>query len=67
MAQPVRFAAIPRPDGAIAPRLGQDAAEVLSSLLGMTPADIDDLRHRGILGAADPEPGQTAPEGKAHA
>ena len=67
MAQPVRFAAIPRPAGGIAPRLGQDAAEVLSSLLGMTPADIDDLRHRGVLGAADPEPGQTAPEGKAHA
>ncbi len=43
-----------RPAGRGAPLYGEDTAEVLSDLLGMTPDEIDELEREGVIGDGKP-------------
>ncbi|REE07405.1 mesaconyl-CoA C1-C4 CoA transferase [Paraburkholderia sp. BL27I4N3] len=49
---PLSFAGTQAPRAAIAPTLGEDTRGVLEGLLGLTPAKVDELRERGIVGQA---------------
>jgi benzylsuccinate CoA-transferase BbsF subunit len=48
--QPIRLSATPARLDRPAPTLGQHNAEVLRDLLGLTNAEIDDLKARGLIG-----------------
>jgi crotonobetainyl-CoA:carnitine CoA-transferase CaiB-like acyl-CoA transferase len=48
--QPIRLSATPPRVGSPAPTLGQHNDEVLRDVLGLTTAEIDGLRARGLIG-----------------
>lgn len=47
---PLSLSGTPAPAPQVAPRLGQDTAEVLAEVLGLSNGEIASLRHGGILG-----------------
>ena len=49
LTQPVRFSAIPATTRLNAPLLGQHSDEILEHELGMSAADVDDLRRRNVV------------------
>ena len=50
VASPIRMSGTPVQYRSAPPRLGQDTAEVLAQVLGLSPAVIDDLTQQGVLG-----------------
>jgi crotonobetainyl-CoA:carnitine CoA-transferase CaiB-like acyl-CoA transferase len=46
---PFHVAGAELPPPAMPPRLGQDTAEVLTGLLGLDAASLDDLRRQGVI------------------
>jgi crotonobetainyl-CoA:carnitine CoA-transferase CaiB-like acyl-CoA transferase len=52
VANPIRFSETPIRYGSPPPVLGQHSDEVLSDILGLSPADIADLRSSGAIGSA---------------
>jgi 2-methylfumaryl-CoA isomerase len=53
---PIAFGAHPRPAPGVAPRLGQDTAEVLTDLLGLTAPEVNGLRELGVIGGTVSKP-----------
>jgi crotonobetainyl-CoA:carnitine CoA-transferase CaiB-like acyl-CoA transferase len=49
MGNPIALADAPRAPAQFAPRLGENSAEVLGAVLGLSHGEIDDLVTRGVV------------------